>query len=106
MSRKSARTNWLASNSGRIERISPQGIVERTVVPWSIPGNERSSMYFEAPVTLAKPSLRGSFRPTAPRERADFEVAGFERRDLLVNFELRTGSFGLGSVRSRRGERL
>src|SRR5713226_6356413 len=59
-------TNPFGSNSGRIERISPHGIVERIVVPCSISGKVTSSMYLEAPVTLARPSFRGTFRPTEP----------------------------------------
>src|SRR5687768_15212140 len=43
----------------------PHGIVERMVAPYHIPGNFRSSMYFAAPVTLASPSLRRTFVPTA-----------------------------------------
>ncbi len=43
----------------------PRGIVERTGAPWSIPGKERSSTYRAAPVTLAIPSLRGTFFPMA-----------------------------------------
>ena len=35
--------------------------------PWSMPGNDKSSMYFAAPVTLASESLRRTFLPTARR---------------------------------------
>src|SRR5688572_5980232 len=45
--------------------IAPHGIVERTVAPYHMPGNVRSSMYFAAPVTFASPSLRRTFVPTA-----------------------------------------
>src|SRR5262245_64538447 len=44
--------------------MRPRGVVGRTVRPQSILGSEMSSMYFAAPVTLAEPSLRGTFRPT------------------------------------------
>src|SRR5687768_6875867 len=45
--------------------IAPHGIVERTVAPYHMPGNVRSSMYFAAPVTFASPSLRRTLVPTA-----------------------------------------
>ena len=44
--------------------IFPRGIVERIVAPYNMP-KLRSSMYFAAPVTLASPSLRRTFVPTA-----------------------------------------
>src|SRR5437660_2708989 len=65
MSRQSAMAKPAESKSWWIERISPRGIVERIVAPWSMSGKVRSSTYFAAPVTLARPSLRGTFLPIA-----------------------------------------
>src|SRR6202162_2373042 len=90
MSRKSTTVKPSRSRVCRIERISPRGIVERTVVPWSIPGNDRSSTYRAAPVTLAAPSLRGTLFPTERRgrvvagQRSKVEVRGRERRPLTL----------------------
>ena len=50
--------------SERLQELEQEGIVERTVVAWSIPGKTKSSMYFAAPVTLAAPSFRGTRFPT------------------------------------------
>src|SRR5207247_1541610 len=47
-----------------MSRISPEGIVERTVRAWRRLGNVRSSMYRAAPVAFSTPSLRRTFRPT------------------------------------------
>src|SRR5918996_1323917 len=64
MSRWSATVKSLARSIRRLV-IVPRGMVERMVAPCNIPGNFRSSMYFAAPVTLASPSLRRTFVPTA-----------------------------------------
>src|SRR5258708_21163057 len=55
-------------------RISPAGIVERTVRPYSRSGKVMSSMYFAAPAALSTPSFRRTLRPTALR--ADAGIAG------------------------------
>jgi hypothetical protein len=44
--------------------ILPRGIELRTVAPYNIPGNDMSSMYCARPVTLSRPSLRGTDDPT------------------------------------------
>ncbi len=81
MSRKSTTVKPSRPRSCRIDRISPREIVGRTVAPWSIPGNERSSTYRAAPVTLATPSLRGTFLPTA----AVVQMAGYLTAGLATS---------------------
>ena len=49
----------------RMAVISPAGMVERMVRACRRLGNERSSMYFAAPLALDAPSLRSTLRPTA-----------------------------------------
>src|SRR6516162_6931148 len=45
-------------------RMLPRGIWLRTVAPYNMLGKVRSSMYWERPVTLSRPSLRGVAVPT------------------------------------------
>src|SRR3954463_7954587 len=65
MSRASTMVKPVVSKLKRIAAISPAGMVDRIVRAWSMPGNDRSSMYFAAPVTFEAPSLRRTLRPTA-----------------------------------------
>src|ERR1700681_1982697 len=44
--------------------IRPRGIWLRTVAPKSMSGRTMSSMYCDFPVTLSRPSLRGTDWPT------------------------------------------
>src|SRR6266404_5619749 len=46
--------------------ILPRATLLRTVAPYSIPGKRMSSTYRAAPVTLSRPSLRGTEAPTIP----------------------------------------
>src|SRR5260370_5251255 len=45
-------------------RIRPRATGLRTVTPYSIPGNVRSSTYLASPVTLSRASLRRTGLPT------------------------------------------
>src|SRR3974390_2408794 len=52
------------AGSNVIFLIFPRGMLLRTVAPYNIPGMEMSSMYCARPVTLSRPSLRGTDIPT------------------------------------------
>src|SRR5438132_9729400 len=79
--------------------ISPAGTSERIVRACSRLGNERSSMYCAAPVTLSRPSLRSTLRPTALRipeyrQERNHEVTKDTKtsRSKLVQDDLRASS--------------
>src|SRR6266508_1718209 len=72
-SRESTIVKPVASKLKRMSSISPAGIVDRMVRPYSRSGNAMSSMYFAAPAALPAPSFRRTLRPTA--FRADAGIA-------------------------------
>src|SRR4051812_19710378 len=65
MSRASTMVKPVVSKLKRTAAIWPAGMVERIVRACSMPGNDRSSMYFAAPDVFDAPSLRRTLRPTA-----------------------------------------
>src|SRR5947209_4493741 len=61
--------------------MRPLAAVERTVAPYSISGNERSSTLVSRPVTFSRPSLRGTEVPIRCESGTDVLETG-DCRDL------------------------
>src|SRR4051794_39475658 len=83
MSRASTMVKPVVSKLKRTAAIWPAGMVERIVRACSIPGNDRSSMYFAAPVVFEAPSLRRTLRPTAGVARGIAAIIRRGSRGLL-----------------------
>src|SRR3954470_14984648 len=83
MSRASTMVKPLVSKLKRMAAIWPAGMVERIVRACSMPGNDRSSMYFAAPVVFEAPSLRRTLRPTAGVARGIAAIIRRGSRGLL-----------------------
>ena len=83
-----------------MERMRPRATVERTVVPWSMPGRWRSSTYRAVPRSLGRASLRGTLVPMGAVESAFAEKVVMGNLDQRIALRRGRDQAGGWSVRA------